>query len=297
MSDLNDLSSTSKLPVRSTVRSAWHHVAGFKAVAWGGTGFYILISVGISLVAGLIFGLLLGALGLPADNAAQPGFNPAFLVSEAMRVVLNLLITFFTAPLIVGQIMLAVRHLRQTPENNVYCLFNYFKWRYMWRFFMINIILFLLIFACIFVGALLFSAGTLLPQHITAVSYILTGVAIAGLIVFFLVIIYLAISLQFSQLLIGDKNFQILPSVTTALRVVCQNFWRIIAVFLLCGLILLPIALAFAAVTVGFDAIHLHWLGLLINALGVVVLLIWLLPWSLLINGTIYKNLFENENP
>lgn len=297
MSDLNELSSPSKLPVRDTVRTAWQQVAGFKALAWGGTGFYILISVGISLVAGLIFGLLLGALGLPAENAAQPGFNPAFLASEAMRILLNLLITFFTAPLIVGQVMLAVRHLRQTPETNVYCLFNYFKWRFMWRFFMINIILFFLVFSCIFVGALLFSAGTLLPQHIAIVSHILLGLAIAGLIVFFLVLIYLAISLQFSQLLIGDKNFQVLASVSTALRVVRQNFWRIIAVFLLCALILLPIVLAFTAVTLGFEAIHLHWLGLLIDAIGVAVLLIWLLPWSLLINGAVYKNLFERENP
>ncbi len=297
MSDLNELNSPSRLPIRSTVRLAWQQVSGFKALAWGGTGFYILISIGISLVAGLIFGLLLGAMGLPTDPsaAAQPGFDSAFVMSEAMRTLLNLSISFFTAPLIVGQIMLAVRHLRQTPETNVYCLFNYFKWRYMWRFFAVNIILFALVFACIFLGALVFSAGMLLPQHIAAVGLLLKGLLILGLIVFCFVLFYLIISLQLSQLLIADKNFHVNSGILTALRTVRKNFWRIIGVFLLCGLILLPIELALIGIFFGFAALHLEWLGILICSISVIILIIWLVPWGLLVNGAVYEYLFGNE--
>lgn len=297
MTDSNELNNETRLPIRDTVRTAWNQVSGFKALAWGGTGFYLLISLAISLLAGTVFAILLSATGLPTDSSTlhQAGLSREMIISEGLQILLNVIISFFTAPLIVGQVMLAVRHLRRSPETNVYCLFNYFKWRYMWRFFAVNMILFMLIFACVFLIALIFSTSLLLPQHIAAVALLLKGLMITGVIAFFLVLTYLMITLQFSQLLIADQDAEVGPSIKTSLRVVRKNFWRIIAVFLLCCLIILPIELVLVGVFFGFAHLQLQWLGALLVAIAAIILVIWLLPWGLLVNGLVYERLFGNK--
>lgn len=299
MSDLHGLNTPAKLPVFSTVRTAWQQVRGFKALAWGGTGFYILIAIGITVVAGLIFGLLLAAFNLPAEanNASPTELNPAFITSEALRVFFNLVVSFLTAPLIVGQVMLAVRHFRRTPATTVYDLFNYYKWHYLWRFFAVSLILYGLIFLGIFAGCLLYYAAMLIPQHIPALMFIFKGLFIIGAILFVFLIFYLVISMQFSQLLIADKNFHVRKSVSCSFRTVAKNFWRVLGVLVVCALILLPFELVFVGVFVGFGALDLHWVGALIDVIGLIALAIWLLPWALLVNGIMYEYLFGHKNP
>lgn len=298
MSDLNEINSPSKLPIRNTVSTAWQQVKGFKALAWGGTGFYILISIGISLAAGIIFAILLNAFGLPTgtQNLEQSGLAHEPVLTQGLQMLLNLFISFFTAPLVVGQIMLAVRHLRRSPETTVYRLFDYFKWRFMWRFFVVSLILIAFIFACIFAIALLVSTTSFLPQHIPAVAYLIKGLIFAAVIVFLFALIYLMISLQFSQLLIADHGLSVGASLKNSLSAVRKNFWRILGVFLLCVLILLPIELILVGVFLGFSALHLEWLGTLIVIASIVTLIIWLLPWGLLVNGLIYERLFGNNS-
>ncbi len=296
MSDLNELKTKVTLPIIGTLKEAWHGISGFKASAWGGAGFLILVSSGIMfamlIVAMIVIFGLIGSTGLSDPSQVSP--NAALGIQIIMRV-LSILGDFFIMPIAVGLSLLAVHRLRQQPFT-AYRVFDYYKWRYMWRFFMVMLLLYAMLFV-VLLGLALIAAVMIAIFHHTEMHPVLifTLCSIAG-IALFLFIAYISIGTHFANFLIADKNKGVWHAFGEGYRIAWQYYWRILGIIMLFALIALGLALACSILFFLFHLINLGWLGGLLGFAVMVTVMIWYLPWGLNIWALIYRDLFGLES-
>lgn len=290
MSDFSELNTSSKLRVINTIKEAWRLVPGFKAAAWGGFGLSFAVALGVAILTGIIVAIISFATGSGGEYAAA-GQQPQHLGMDALSQFLNICGEFFTLPVSVGVSLLAVHRLRQNNFNPTR-VFDYYKWSYMWRFFLTAVLVYAIVLALGFAGALI---GSLLfgvfGGHEASVVILALSAFIAGAIVFFIAI-YFGFALNFSLMLIADRNMRMWQAIGCAFRAVNRNFWPIAGISVLTLLIGLVV---FCPGFILYGLLHfvgIGWVGGMIGGIISIFACVFMFPWALNLWGVIYRDVF-----
>lgn len=252
--------------IRDVIKESWKKVKGSKGSYWGAFGILLAIMIGLSFVLLIISGIgtvIAGIItGIGAKAAATHSQHPPLgfiITSQSISTLGQLIINFIQAPLIAGLIFMGIRRAIDKPISFV-MLFKVFKFRYMFRFFYLNILILLIIFAGV---AVIYLPGLFIHNHLIEGLYIVTSV-----VVVILAWIYLFTSFILTFPLIIDRDYTAWAALTTSCRAVSKHWFRMFGLLIVLQLIYLLTALT---LFIGF---------------------IWTLPFFLNTLGVVYRDTF-----
>ncbi len=288
---------TIKLPIKATLSAAWSHTKGFKKSYWAGLVLFILFSLGIVILLGLVnyFSLSDSAQFIGAMSWGRGDFseNAGSLFAAASGLVMFIVVRLLQFYAIYGMEYITLKKQAALALRGAQ-IFKVFHKNYFWRLLLNLIIKAVLVFSAFFLPTFLLSvpAGLLASQHQTAgnileIAYFISIIVMLALTLFFS--IRLALSSQF----ILDEKMSAIMAIRNSYRATKHNFWRMVAVYLLL-IILYLIALSPAAIVAivsyfGHNAFGI-WSWMVAIAISILIC-IWFFPFFSNANIKIYATL------
>ena len=211
----------------------------------------------IIIIAFAVLGLIIGALTGSFNPSSDP--DPAH---HPFRSILEIVRTLILYPMFVGYIMIGIKRVVDLPTRAM-MVFDYYT--YFARIAGVFIVSWFIIIIPFMLAGFLFGISAMSDNGILHMLAIVCG------IVSILIAIYLAYGFIFAAQLVVEKKLGIWESLQVSRRAVSQHWFKIFFTFLFVGII---VALSAALLLVG---------------------LIWSIPFSLAVNGVLYKTLFGVE--
>lgn len=288
---------SNKLPIHATLSAAWDYTKGFKKRYWTGLVLFILFSLAILSLLGLInyFSLSDNAQFTEAMNWGRGDFNSA--PDSIFAAALGLLVYFAGRLLqfyvIYGMEYLTLRRQANLPLRSMQ-VFKVFQGSHFWRLLLNLIIKAILIFAAFFLPTILLNTpANLLANEKPTLAYILEILYGISVIAMLAIMIYFGIRLALSSQFILDEKIPAIVAIRNSYRVTQRNFWRMIAIYgsllILYLIALSPIALTAILSYLGHNALGIWgWLIAIAISIGICI---WFFPFASNANIKIYATL------
>ncbi len=232
------------ISIGAVLSEAWHRVKGSKAPIWGATGLYLLLSIALGIIAGVI-GLLIERTGYSFLHVGS-------------GLLINLVVLLITMPIVAGILYIGIKRSLDQPIKVTNAFIGYgYTWRIFWAVLMISIILSIGL-------AIALIPYLLLMMQITLPASLMLLFVLCGLVVF----LYFAIGYMFVFQLIIDQQLGPWQAMEVSRRTVNMHW------FSLCGLSLIKLFILFvSAIPLG---IGLIWtVPMVFNSLGVLYRNVW----------------------
>jgi len=294
VSDFNELNHESKIRVTQTISKSWELVSGLKGPAWGGFAFLALIAIGISIAIAIIMFII--GFAMFGSGHIDPNTMPqgGSVIIQGLNTTLSIISDFFVIPIAVGLSLIPVHRLKGEAIT-AYRVFEYFKWRFMWRFSVVLIVNYILIAALVFIAILILAPMAMMHGGEPTITPTLILVGSLLGIRFFFVLAYIGTALHFTNMLIGEKEMPLAHALGEGFKGVTKHFLGIVGVMFLAMLIIL----AFEAICFGigflFVMLNLKALGIFLAIAMFIFGIIWIFPFALNIWALLYSQIFGIE--
>jgi hypothetical protein len=269
-------------PIGNIMTKAWNSSFDAKGAVWAPAIITIVISFIISFIITAIF---TGTIGYTGDLNTQHPLN-AFII----QLVNAFLIAIILAPFITGMLMVAIKRARGEPVNAA----SGFQYISHWlKLATINIIItiFALVIDLFFsmVMVLLLRAGTHYMQPDIS-SHYTNGFVIGVAVIMILCYLTFYAFVVFAMPSAVDKNQSAWEAVCTGARIVMPRWFKMLCIEVMVAVIMIISLLPFSLSTLS----HLTWVQVICGIVSL-ILIIWAVPYVVLVHGEAYKCLNESN--
>lgn len=255
------------LSIKSILSNAWQLTKGLKWPIWAPILVLIAITAGINFLASLLFGFL----GLPMIEGS---FTAAYSISDlVIAFIVEVIIIFFTAPLIVGAQMVALKRLRGESISASTGFYYWSKWFYL------GITILILSLGAALINVVIGSLITLSYNVGFWLVGILQILAILAFIVFYAFYF-------FSILFVADQNKNPIDAFITSFSMVRPQWFQVCKIMACIAIGFLVVLLPFLILSI-FGMMVLSYIGVLLS----VLIAIWAIPYFHLIVSGVYNEL------
>jgi len=245
-----------KLAVGDVLREAWSLTNGAKKKIHLGMLLYLVVYMGISIAAQILFSIIgIAGVGL-AMTSADPSLSTAGAVGIFVTsMIVGLLIAAISTPLTAGLMMMGVRRSVGAPLPATTVLAYW---------------------------------GRLLPLAIAMI--VMSIIIYLGFLILILPGLFLSVATCMTMLLIVDKNLGAWAGIMTSIKAVSKRWFTVAGIIFSVLLINVIPMLPFIAAVVNQSVV----LGLV--GLVAMFAYIWILPFTIIAMGVSYRNMFGYES-
>jgi hypothetical protein len=219
----NNIAMPYQFTIGNVISESWKRVKGVKGTYWGATFLYLLIYFGILGLGFLAAYLYAGSL--------DENLMPVKIFSN----ISSLVATLVSLPLPVGLAYMAMRRSMNLPIKATLLFKGYsFYWKILGALILIYLIAGLMIFATLFLTALIAGILKISVSH-TLLFYISIAIPIVGGLLTF----YVFFALSYAPLLIIEKQFGIFQALKTSFLAFKQHGLKIIGTWICLAIIYL----------------------------------------------------------
>ncbi len=224
-------------------KEAWRKVKGEKCSFWGAAVLLTLISLGGFSILGLI--ILFGQAVFSPHFIPLLIKNPLMILNTSITLSVGFLGTmlvyhigqslfemFVLLPMRMGMRLIPLRQVAEKPVHALY-VFKFFKWDYIWRFILLEVLLLIAIGIPGALGILAFCA-----PHTYHFSLALKVVSYAVGVLLYLLVLYQLVGYAFVNLLIIDRKVQPLAAMKLSLTAINKRWFCVFGILIVLGLAL-----------------------------------------------------------